>query len=350
MKIFVTGGCGFIGSNFIIKQIDENENHIFNYDKLTYAANQNNLLKIENNSLYEFQEGDINDKKNLAECINKFKPNYIINFAAESHVDRSIDGPKDFIMTNIVGTFELLQSALFYYNSLSNFEKLKFKFLHVSTDEVYGSLGSNGFFTEKTAYSPSSPYSASKASSDHLVRSWGITYKLPILITNCSNNYGPYQFPEKLIPLMIINCINNDKLPIYGDGSNIRDWLYVSDHCDALYKVLAEGEIGETYNIGGNEEKTNLEIVNTLCEILDIKLPSKLLSSYKELITFVNDRPGHDFRYAIDSTKIHENLKWKPKFNFRDALEKTVDWYLNNQHWWKTIVKNKYDLDRLGEL
>ena len=341
MKIFVTGGCGFIGSNFILNQIFNEKNSIYNYDKITYAGNKDNLLDVENNSLYHFKKGDLKDKEQLSRCIHDFKPDVIINFAAESHVDRSIAGPEEFILTNIFGTFQLLESSLIYYNNLSDAKKNIFKLLHVSTDEVFGSLNDKGLFTEKTAYNPSSPYSASKASSDHLVRAWGKTYGLPILITNCSNNYGPYQFPEKLIPLMIINCLNKNKLKIYGDGSNIRDWLYVKDHCDALYIVLKNGINGETYNIGGNEEKSNLDIVNSICEILDLKYPSNALSSYKELITFVDDRPGHDFRYAIDANKIKNELGWKPQFNFNESIKKTIDWYLENKSWWKNIINEK---------
>ena len=341
MKIFVTGGCGFIGSNFILNQIFNEKNSIYNYDKITYAGNKDNLLDVENNSLYHFKKGDLKDKEQLSRCIHDFKPDVIINFAAESHVDKSIAGPEEFILTNIFGTFQLLESSLIYYKNLSNVQKHIFKLLHVSTDEVFGSLNEKGLFTEKTAYNPSSPYSASKASSDHLVRAWGKTYGLPILITNCSNNYGPYQFTEKLIPLMIINCLNKNKLKIYGDGSNIRDWLYVKAHCEALYIVLKSGINGETYNIGGNEEKSNLDVVNSICEILDLKYPSNSFSSYKELITFVDDRPGHDFRYAIDANKIKNELGWKPKFNFNESIKKTIDWYLENKSWWKNIISEK---------
>jgi len=346
MKIFVTGGAGFIGSNFILTQIIDYHNSILNYDKLTYAANLDNLNKCSSNPLYSFNNGDICNQKELSESINKFKPDSIVNFAAESHVDRSIDGPKEFIDTNIVGTYNLLDESLKYWKSLKG--KKEFKFLHISTDEVYGSLGEKGYFTELTSYNPSSPYSASKASSDHLVKAWYHTYDLPIQITNCSNNYGPYQFPEKLIPLIIINCLKNNPLPIYGDGSNIRDWLYVSDHCDAIYKVLKDGKIGETYNVGGNEEKTNLEIVNLICSILDKKVPLKNNSSYKKLITFVKDRAGHDFRYAIDATKINKNLGWNPKFSFEKGINNTIDWYLENESWWDKILNKKYNLERLG--
>ena len=346
-KILVTGGSGFIGSNFIISQI--NNNIILNFDKLTYAANPASLSSCADSSNYHFINGDITDYKKLINTINDFKPDSIVNFAAESHVDRSIDGPKEFINTNIIGTYELLQSSLKYYESLGQEKKRKFRLLHVSTDEVYGSLGKDGYFKETTPYDPSSPYSASKASSDHLVKAWFHTFELPILITNCSNNYGPFQFPEKLIPLMIIKCLKEESLPIYGDGKNIRDWLYVNDHCNAIYTVLDKGDIGETYNIGGNQEKTNIEIVNTICDALDEKNPSKNFNSYKDLITYVKDRPGHDFRYAIDASKIKNKLNWEPSYKFEKAILKTVNWYLDNQTWWDNILNNTYSLKRLGE-
>ena len=346
-KILVTGGSGFIGSNFIISQI--NNNIILNFDKLTYAANPASLSSCVDSSNYHFINGDITDYKKLINTINDFKPDSIVNFAAESHVDRSIDGPKEFINTNIIGTYELLQSSLKYYESLGQEKKRKFRLLHVSTDEVYGSLGKDGYFKETTPYDPSSPYSASKASSDHLVKAWFHTFELPILITNCSNNYGPFQFPEKLIPLMIIKCLKEESLPIYGDGKNIRDWLYVNDHCNAIYTVLDKGDIGETYNIGGNQEKTNIEIVNTICDALDEKNPSKNFNSYKDLITYVKDRPGHDFRYAIDASKIKNKLNWEPSYKFEKAILKTVNWYLDNQTWWENILNNTYSLKRLGE-
>ena len=346
-KILVTGGSGFIGSNFIISQI--NNNIILNFDKLTYAANPASLSSCADSSNYHFINGDITDYKKLINTINDFKPDSIVNFAAESHVDRSIDGPKEFINTNIIGTYELLQSSLKYYESLGQEKKRKFRLLHVSTDEVYGSLGKDGYFKETTPYDPSSPYSASKASSDHLVKAWFHTFELPILITNCSNNYGPFQFPEKLIPLMIIKCLKEESLPIYGDGKNIRDWLYVNDHCNAIYTVLDKGDIGETYNIGGNQEKTNIEIVNTICDALDEKNPSKNFNSYKDLITYVKDRPGHDFRYAIDASKIKNKLNWAPSYKFEKAILKTVNWYLDNQTWWENILNNTYSLKRLGE-
>ena len=347
MNIFVTGGCGFIGSNFVIDQINRG-NKILNFDKLTYAANQDNLLAINQKSNYYFINGDIQDSEKISIEINKFSPDIIINFAAESHVDRSIDGPQEFIDTNIVGTYKLLQSSLSYYNSLSLESKKIFKFIHISTDEVFGSLGEKGYFSESSPYKPSSPYSASKASSDHLVNAWHHTFNLPTIITNCSNNYGPYQFPEKLIPLIIISCLNGKDLPIYGDGLNIRDWLYVKDHCSALDSVIKNGEPGETYNIGGNEEKTNLEIVNTICSFLDKKIPLKNDLKYNNSIVFVKDRPGHDFRYAIDSSKIKNKLNWQPKYKFKDAIISTIDWYIENQSWWNKILDNKYSLNRLG--
>ena len=346
MKIFVTGGLGFIGSNFISMQIDKHKNEILNFDKLTYAANVNNLLKYKKNKLYNFVQGDIVDSKKILKILNSYKPDCIINFAAESHVDRSIDGPKEFINTNIIGTYELLNATLKYYELNYKENENHFRFIHVSTDEVYGSLGKQGYFKENTPYNPSSPYSASKASSDHLVRAWNLTFNLPTIITNCSNNYGPFQFPEKLIPLMIINCIKHNNLPIYGDGKNIRDWLYVADHCDALYSVILNGKNGETYNIGGNQEKNNLEIVSTICKILDEKIPSNKIDSYKELITFVEDRPGHDFRYAIDASKIKKHLNWSPHYTFEDGIKKTIDWYIKYKDWWK----NLYISERLGNL
>ena len=343
MKILVTGGAGFIGSNFILNYIEEH--NLLNYDKLTYAGNLNNLDSVINHNNYSFIKGDIKDKELVNKTIFDFKPDAIINFAAESHVDRSIDTPQDFIETNILGTFNLLKSALDYYKNLDNEKETKFRFLHISTDEVYGSLGKKNKFKETTPYNPSSPYSASKAASDHLVQAWHHTYGLPILITNCSNNYGPYQFPEKLIPLIITNCLNKKELPIYGDGLNIRDWIYVDDHCDGIIEVLKNGKIGETYNIGGNQEMTNLELVNQICNILDDIKPSKNIGSYKNLITFVKDRPGHDFRYAIDSTKIQNELNFFPKETINSGLRKTIKWYLEHEDW---IKKYKYNQERLG--
>jgi len=348
MKILLTGGAGFIGSNFILNFIDNHQ--ILNYDLITYAGNNNNLDSIKNHKNYTFQKGDIRDYKLLDKVINDFSPDSIINFAAESHVDRSIDGPKVFIETNIIGTYELLNSSLKYFKSLKDNKKEIFKFVHISTDEVYGSLGKEGKFSESAPYSPSSPYSASKASSDHLAKAWYKTYNLPIVVTNCSNNYGPYQFPEKLIPLIISNCLSNKELPIYGDGLNVRDWIYVDDHCRGVFEVLSNGKIGETYNIGGNQELTNIELVKKICEILDTIKPSKIINSYKELITFVKDRPGHDFRYAINTKKIENKLNFFPIETIDTGLLKTIKWYLENQDWINDIKKNRYNQERLGKV
>jgi dTDP-glucose 4,6-dehydratase len=344
MKILVTGGCGFIGSNFIINQVNNN-NEIVNLDKLTYAGNLDNLSSIKNNSKYVFINGDICQFDLVNNIIQKHKPDCIVHFAAESHVDRSIDNPIQFINTNLIGTASLLNAANNYYIKSKNDN---FRFIHISTDEVFGSLRSKGFFTESTPYDPSSPYSATKAGSDHLVRAWNRTYGLPAIISNCSNNYGPYQFPEKLIPLMIANCIDEKPLPIYGNGKNIRDWLYVNDHCNAINNIIEDGVIGETYNIGGNNEISNIDIVKIICEILNKIKPSKKIKSYTELITFVSDRPGHDFRYAIDSTKIMNKLKWKPIETFNSGIQKTVEWYINNESWWRKIQLNNYKQQRLG--
>jgi len=346
MKILLTGGAGFIGSNFILNFIDKNE--ILNLDKLTYAGNIENLNSLKEHPNYVFNKCDITDSVLLNDIIDKYQPDSIINFAAESHVDRSIDGPKEFINTNILGTYELLNASFKYYQKLDFQKKDFFKFLHISTDEVYGSLGKDGKFTESTSYKPSSPYSASKAASDHLVKAWYHTYGLPTLITNCSNNYGPYQFPEKLIPLVIVKCLSNEGIPIYGDGQNVRDWIYVDDHCKGIYEVLQNGKIGETYNIGGNQEISNLELVYQICDILDKIRPSKTMDSYRNLITFVKDRPGHDFRYAIDSTKIQNQLKFFPKETIHSGLRKTINWYLENEDWIENIKQNKYNQERLG--
>tara|TARA_Y100000590_G_scaffold298300_1_gene336291 strand:- start:2931 stop:3998 length:1068 start_codon:yes stop_codon:yes gene_type:complete len=345
MKLLVTGGSGFIGTNFVLQEIAKDKNMVINLDKLTYAGNPDNLLSIENHPNYTFINGDISDNNLLNTIFFEYEPDAIIHFAAESHVDRSIDGPMDFIQTNIVGTANLLESAMSYWKGS---EKASFKFLHVSTDEVYGSLNDSGFFTEKTSYDPSSPYSASKASSDHLVRAWHKTYGLPTLITNCSNNYGPFQFPEKLIPLMIANCLDEKPLPVYGKGLNIRDWLFVSDHCDAIVNVLNKGIIGETYNIGGNNEIKNIDIVNQICSTLDNIKPRSNGKSYSKLISYVEDRPGHDFRYAIDASKIKNNLGWEPKENFETGINKTINWYLKNESWWRKIQEVKYNQSRLG--
>jgi len=343
-SILVTGGCGFIGSNFIRNIVEKHKSiQIINLDKLTYAGNINNLNELEK-SQYVFIQGDICDSDLLKSLFRKYNFDSVVHFAAESHVDRSIDDPSEFIQTNVVGTLNLLEHSRKFYSKSKN---ENFKFLHVSTDEVYGSLRSEGKFLETTPYDPSSPYSASKAGSDHLVRAWNRTYDLPTLVTNCSNNYGPYQFPEKLIPLMIINSLNNLKLPVYGKGENVRDWLYVTDHCDAIWCVLNDGTIGQTYNIGGNNEIKNLNVVRTICDVLDELLP-KDNESYSELITFVKDRPGHDFRYAIDATKINNELGWTPKESFESGIRKTIEWYLNNEIWWKSIQDNTYRQERLG--
>ena len=347
MKIFITGGAGFIGGNFALKQITETQNEILNFDKLTYAGNLNTLKSINENERFKFVKGDISNANQVWDAISIFKPDAIVNFAAESHVDRSIDGPMEFLQTNIMGTAVLLEACRRYLDENPNIRD-EFRFLHVSTDEVYGSLGNDGFFTEETSYDPSSPYSASKASSDHLVRAWQRTFNVPTLITNCSNNYGPYQFPEKLIPLMILNCLSEKSLPVYGDGKNVRDWLYVEDHCDAIYTVLQNGSIGGTYNIGGNNEIQNIHIVNTICKIMDELHPRKNGEEYSQLITYVKDRPGHDFRYAIDASKIKEKLNWVPKENFEGGIKKTIQWYLENEQWWKDIQNNTYQQERLG--
>jgi len=348
MKILVTGGAGFIGSNFVLKQLNETTNQILNIDKLTYAGNPENLLSIADNSRHHFVQGDICDQQLINKLIEDFQPNAVVHFAAESHVDRSIDGPSEFIQTNIVGTSVLLEESLQYYRGLSSELKAGFRFLHVSTDEVYGSLGATGYFTETTPYDPSSPYSASKAASDHLVRAWQRSFDLPTLITNCSNNYGPFQFPEKLIPLMIIKALAEKPLPVYGQGLNVRDWLYVEDHCDAINVVLAKGQPGETYNIGGNNEQKNIDIVKQICTILDKLKPRKSGALYKELISFVTDRPGHDLRYAIDASKIKSKLDWEPQISFEEGLRVTIEWYLDHPDWVKNLQNNTYQQQRLG--
>ena len=350
MKIFITGGAGFIGSAVIRYLINFSSNEVVNIDKLTYAGNLESLASVSNNQRYHFEQIDICETSRIAELFEKYRPDAVMHLAAESHVDRSIDGPAAFIQTNIIGTYTLLEAARKYWLTLDDAEKKKFRFHHISTDEVYGSLGKEGYFTEESRYEPNSPYSASKASSDHLVRAWKATYGLPTLITNCSNNYGPYQFPEKLIPLVILNAIEGKALPVYGKGDQIRDWLYVDDHARALYKVITEGTVGETYNIGGHNEKTNLEVVHTVCAILDELLPNQLagISKYSDLITFVADRPGHDQRYAIDSTKTTQQLGWKPEETFETGIRKTVEWYLANQEWCQHVKDGSYQGQRLG--
>ena len=344
-KCLVTGGCGFIGSNYIRTVLDREEDlHIVNLDKLTYAGNIQNLNGISSKNL-TIVKGDICDVDLVNSLFEKHQFDTVVHFAAESHVDRSIEGPAEFIQTNVVGTLNLLEQSRFFYNKTNNDN---FRFLHVSTDEVYGSLGDDGKFLETTPYDPSSPYSASKAGSDHLVRAWNRTFGLPTLITNCSNNYGSYQFPEKLVPLMIINCLQGNPLPVYGKGENVRDWLFVGDHCDAIHTVLAKGQIGETYNIGGNNEIKNIDVVTIICSLLDEISPRKNGSSYSDLITFVKDRPGHDFRYAIDAGKIRNDLGWSPNESFETGIRKTIHWYLDNQNWWKAIQDNNYRQERLG--
>jgi len=349
--VIVTGGAGFIGSALIRHLISYTEYKVINIDKLTYSGNLESLKSIEENQNYIFEQIDICDENLLKPLLRNYKPDALIHLAAESHVDRSIDGPAEFIQTNIVGTFNLLEHGKNYWQSLKGTKKDNFRFLHVSTDEVYGDLDhTDDFFTEDTPYDPSSPYSASKASSDHLVRAWNRTYNFPTLITNCSNNYGPFQFPEKLIPHMILNALAGKNLPVYGDGKQIRDWLYVNDHIRALMTVLENGTIGETYNIGGNNEIQNIEVVNTICNILDELIPDRLndLSSFKDLITYVKDRPGHDVRYAIDASKIKNDLIWEPNEDFISGIRKTIEWYLANRSWSENIQDGSYKLERLG--
>lgn len=346
MKLIITGGAGFIGSAVIRHLINKTETTILNIDKLTYAGNLESLSPVSDNPRYQFAPIDICDAPALRQVLTQFQPDAIMHLAAESHVDRSIDSPAEFINTNIVGTYTLLETVHHYWQSLGSVAQSRFRFHQVSTDEVYGSLGKTGLFTETTPYQPNSPYSASKAASDHLVRAWHHTYKLPVITTNCSNNYGPYQFPEKLIPLMIINALEGKPLPVYGKGENVRDWLYVDDHVRALCLVLERGQVGETYNIGGHNEKTNLQVVQTLCNILDeTTSPHK---PHDQLITFVTDRPGHDLRYAIDANKIQKSLGWQPLETFETGLRKTVQWYLDNQDWWQRVRDGSYRGERLG--
>src|SRR6202790_5721364 len=347
--IFVTGGAGFIGSNFILQWIASEPARIVNLDKLTYAGNLNNLHAIEAHPRYRFEQGDIVDRDFLRNLLRREQPRAIVHFAAESHVDRSIHGPDDFVRTNVNGTFSLLEEARAYWLALPEPDRESFHFLHVSTDEVYGSLGPNDpAFTETTPYNPNSPYSASKAASDHLVRAYHHTYGLPVLTTNCSNNYGPHQFPEKLIPLMILNACAGKPLPVYGDGQNVRDWLYVEDHCRALWRVVLKGRIGDCYNLGGHNERANLEVVRELCALLDEMRPRKNGQSHRELVRFVEDRPGHDRRYAIDSTKAQRELGWAPEETFNSALRKTVSWYLANEKWCQRVQDGSYRGERLG--
>lgn len=356
MKILVTGGAGFIGSAVVRYIIEHTKSSVINVDKLTYAGNLESLPEeVSTSSRYAFEQVDICDFVELTRVLKQHQPDAVMHLAAESHVDRSIDGPAEFIHTNIVGTYTLLEATRGYWNALLGAKKENFRFHHVSTDEVYGDLPhpsdtSNApeiLFTESTSYEPSSPYSASKASSDHLVRAWHRTYGLPVVVTNCSNNYGPYQFPEKLIPHVILNALSGEPLPIYGAGDQIRDWLYVDDHARALYRVITEGKIGETYNIGGHNELPNIEVVHMICAILDELVQSK--SSYAEQITHVIDRPGHDRRYAIDASKIKQQLNWQPEETFETGLRKTVQWYLENENWWQNVLNGSYKLDRIGD-
>ena len=342
-NILVTGGAGFIGSAVIRYLINETNSNVLNIDKLTYAGNLESLETVSNNPRYQFLHADICDKSAMTKAFQDFQPNIVMHLAAESHVDRSIDGPMDFIQTNIIGTYNLLEVARNYWQNLAEDKKSRFKFHHISTDEVYGDLeGTEDLFTEATSYSPSSPYSASKASSDHLVRAWHRTYGLPIVITNCSNNYGPYHFPEKLIPLVILNALDGKPLPVYGDGKQIRDWLYVEDHARALYLVATTAKVGETYNIGGHNEKQNIDVVKTICTILDNINPRTDGQSYTQQITFVKDRPGHDLRYAIDASKIGKELNWQPQETFESGIQKTVEWYLANQDWVNHVKSGEY--------
>lgn len=349
MKILLTGGAGFIGSAVVRHIINTTNDTVLNIDKLTYAGNLESLREVDQNTRYQFQQIDICDASKLEKIFQQFQPDAIMHLAAESHVDRSIDGPSAFIQTNIVGTYTLLEAARKYWQALDENKKTNFRFHHISTDEVYGDLeGTTDLFTETTPYAPSSPYSASKASSDHLVRAWQRTYGLPTIVTNCSNNYGPYHFPEKLIPLVILNALDGKALPIYGKGDQIRDWLFVEDHARALYQVVTKGVIGETYNIGGHNEKLNIEVVKTICKILDELRPQANSQAYESLITFVKDRPGHDLRYAIDAAKIERELGWKPQETFETGIRKTVDWYLNNLEWCRRVQDGSYQGERLG--
>jgi dTDP-glucose 4,6-dehydratase len=345
-RLIVTGGAGFIGSALVRLIIKKSSRHVLNIDKLTYAGHLESLETITDSEQYSFAKVDICDSKEIRQLFKQYQPDAIIHLAAESHVDRSIDGSAEFIATNINGTHTLLEEARHYWNGLESESKDNFRFLHVSTDEVYGELGEEGYFTEETPYDPRSPYSSSKASSDHLVRAWYHTYGLPTIITNCSNNYGPYQFPEKLIPVVILKALQGEEIPVYGTGKNIRDWLYVDDHAKALLKVVSEGVPGQTYNIGGHNEKQNIDVVHVICDTLN-ELKSKD-TSYRDQITFVTDRPGHDFRYAIDASKIEEELGWTPEETFETGIKKTIQWYLDNINWCEVVTESNYDLERLG--
>lgn len=345
-KIIVTGGAGFIGSALVRMIINQTEHKVLNIDKLTYAGHLESLELVADSDRYQFEQIDICDADEIERIFNEFQPDAIMHLAAESHVDRSIDGSAEFIKTNINGTHTLLERSKTYWQNLEGERKDKFRFLHVSTDEVYGELGDEGFFTEETSYDPRSPYSSSKAASDHLVRAWYHTYGLPVLITNCSNNYGPYQFPEKLIPVVLLKALQGENIPVYGTGENVRDWLYVDDHVRALLEVVKTGKLGETYNIGGHNEKQNIEVVHTICDTLDELVPKN--TKYRKQISFVTDRPGHDFRYAIDASKIERELGWAPEETFDSGIKKTIQWYLDNMDWTEAVTDKNYDLERLG--
>lgn len=347
-RVLVTGGAGFIGGNFVHHLMENTDALVANLDVLTYAGNLETVKQYEGDPRYQFVKADIADEAAVSKLMEEFKPTCVVNFAAESHVDRSIDGPSAFIQTNIVGTYNMLECSLRYWKSLNEADKAAFRFLHVSTDEVYGSLGDEGFFVEETPYAPSSPYSASKAASDHLVQAWHHTYGLPTLTTNCSNNYGPYQYPEKLIPLMILHALQGKPLPIYGNGKNVRDWLFVRDHCRAIWHVLQKGQPGEMYNVGGNSERNNLQVVDTICTVLDELLPDSPHKPHAQLKTFVDDRPGHDWRYAIDASKLRDKLGWTPQETFESAIRETIQWYLENLDWCEAVKEGSYSGERLG--